>query len=53
MLLSIVLPAFNEEHRIGKPLEQLIAYKRTTPHDLDVIVVDDGSSDATAAVAQS
>lgn len=53
MLLSIVLPAFNEEHRIGTPLEQLIDYRADCEHELDVILVDDGSTDATAAVAQS
>lgn len=53
MLLSIVLPAFNEEHRIGKPLEQLIAHRAACGYHLEVILVDDGSTDATAAVAQS
>ncbi len=48
-----MLPAFNEEHRIGTALQQLIEYRAACPHDLEVILVDDGSTDATAAVAQS
>lgn len=53
MLVSIVLPAFNEEHRIGAMLEQLIAYRSNCGHDLEVLLVDDGSTDATVGVARS
>ena len=53
MLLSIVLPAFNEEHRIGVVLDQLIEYAAGCAHDLEVILVDDGSTDATVATAET
>jgi glycosyltransferase involved in cell wall biosynthesis len=48
---SIVIPAFNEADRIGQTLHAIAEYARTSATALDVIVVDDGSSDATATVA--
>lgn len=42
----VVVPAYNEQEALPEVLAQLAAT------DLDVIVVDDGSSDATAAVAR-
>jgi dolichyl-phosphate beta-glucosyltransferase len=48
--LSLVVPAFNEEARLPAMLEQLAT---ALPHDrTELIVVDDGSSDETAAVAE-
>jgi len=47
-LVSVLLPAFNEAERIGKTLESILA--SSYPH-LEVIVIDDGSTDATLAVA--
>ena len=47
MNLSIVLPARNEAVGLGKTLPKI----RALYPDAEVIVVDDGSSDATAAVA--
>jgi dolichyl-phosphate beta-glucosyltransferase len=52
VLLSIVLPAFNEEHRIGLVLDQLMAYRAATEHDLEIVVVDDGSTDNTLNTLQ-
>lgn len=47
--LSIVIPAFNEAARIGGTLTAL---REQLPRDLrwDIIVVDDGSADETAAI---
>jgi glycosyltransferase involved in cell wall biosynthesis len=50
--LSIVIPAFNEERRLPQTLERIWAYLGTRAGTSQVIVVDDGSTDATAAVAQ-
>ena len=47
MRLLVAIPAFNEEGRVGAVVEDV---RRTLP-DADVLVVDDGSSDATAAEA--
>jgi len=48
--LSIVVPAYNEEHRIEASLRKIRTYAEAQPYSLEVIVVDDGSTDATAAV---
>jgi dolichyl-phosphate beta-glucosyltransferase len=53
--LAIVLPAYNEAERIGPALDELFLYLvspegTTLPRPIDVLVVDDGSSDATTAL---
>jgi dolichyl-phosphate beta-glucosyltransferase len=45
--LSIVIPAFNEERRLPKAIEQIGSYLRARPWSAEILVVDDGSSDAT------
>lgn len=48
---SIVIPAFNEEKRLGPTLERTLAYFADRPETLlEVVVVDDGSTDKTAAL---
>ncbi len=51
--LSIVIPAFNEELRLPATLERVAAYLKTGRRYAEVLVVDDGSRDRTAAVAES
>jgi len=46
---SIVIPAYNEEHRLPPTLNKLFAYLPTLGKPFEIIVVDDGSKDATAA----
>lgn len=46
--VSLVLPAYNEESRISSGLRRLSAFAREAGYKLQVIVVDDGSSDSTA-----
>src|SRR6266542_1034708 len=46
-LISLVLPAFNEELNIRRVHESIRRVFGTTP-DLEIIFVDDGSSDGTA-----
>ena len=50
--LSVVIPAFNEEKRIGATLEAVLAYLGEQAYASEVLVVDDGSVDATAALAE-
>lgn len=46
--LSIIIPAFNEEARIRSTLEQVIAFLVSRPYSWEIVVADDGSTDATA-----
>jgi len=50
MQLSIIMPAFNEEKTIVKVLHSLF---REVPDICEIIVVDDGSTDQTAQLAES
>jgi len=50
--LSIVIPAFNEAARLGETLRTVFAYLNEHIPEAEVIVVDDGSSDRTADVAE-
>ncbi len=51
--LSIVIPAYNEELRLPATLEKVAAYLKNCGREAEVLVVDDGSKDRTAAVAKS
>jgi dolichyl-phosphate beta-glucosyltransferase len=51
--LSIVIPSFNEELRLPETLAQISSYIRGSKRETEVIVVDDGSTDRTADVANS
>ena len=48
--LSIVIPAYNEEGRILPSLERITHYLAKQDYSAEVLVSDDGSRDATAAV---
>ena len=48
--VSVLVPAYNEEAVISKTILSLLRSRRM---DFDIIVIDDGSSDATAAIARS
>src|SRR5690349_316061 len=49
--ISIVIPAHNEANVIGRTLDGLL--RQTSPGDFDVVVVPNGCTDSTAAIAQS
>ena len=51
--LSIVIPAYNEEFRLPATLERIAAYLKSGHRETEVLIVDDGSKDRTAAVAES
>jgi dolichyl-phosphate beta-glucosyltransferase len=46
---SVVVPAFNEERRLPRYLREVLAYFDGRGEGYEVLVVDDGSRDATAA----
>ena len=51
--LSVIIPAYNEAHRIGPTLRAVTAWLAANRVDAEVLVVDDGSRDATVAVARA
>jgi dolichyl-phosphate beta-glucosyltransferase len=65
--LTLVLPAYNEAERIGPALDELFAFLRrpaddegerggdaaALPADIEVLVVDDGSEDATISLVEA
>lgn len=52
-LLSIIIPAYNEEARLGKTLAETIDYLAAQDYTSEIIVVDDGSKDRTVEIAES
>lgn len=51
-LVSVIIPAYNEERRLPDSLRRVTAFVQTQPYAIEVIVVDDGSQDATAAIVE-
>jgi glycosyltransferase involved in cell wall biosynthesis len=51
--LSIIIPSYNEESRLPTTLERIAAYLQAAGLKAEVLVVDDGSKDRTAQVAES
>jgi glycosyltransferase involved in cell wall biosynthesis len=49
---SIVIPAYNESSRIPATLESVVSCIRACGWDAEVLVVDDGSTDATVQVVR-
>ena len=50
--LSIVVPAYNEELRLGASLKRMLGYFDSQSYSFEILVVDDGSSDSTASIAE-
>lgn len=57
VMLSVVIPAWNEEAGIGEIISRVQSIRLSLPDagvdDLEIIIVDDGSSDRTAEIAAS
>jgi dolichyl-phosphate beta-glucosyltransferase len=51
-ILSVVVPAWNEEHRLPASLRDILEYLEKQTYSYEVIVVDDGSDDNTVGVTQ-
>ncbi len=50
--LSVVIPAYNEAARLGNTLQAVVDYLCQNSPEAEIIVVDDGSTDDTAAIAR-
>ena len=50
--LSIIIPAYNEEHRLPHTLAQVLDFIQTQPFESEVLVVENGSQDRTLQIAQ-
>jgi dolichyl-phosphate beta-glucosyltransferase len=50
---SIIIPAFNEERRIGRTLEQVGDYLKRRSLACELVIVNDGSTDRTAEVVEN
>lgn len=52
--LSIVIPAYNEAQRLPATLDRILAYLEQSPVSVpEILVVDDGSRDGTAALVEA
>lgn len=49
---SLIIPAFNEADRIGQTIRLTLKYLADVAPDAELIVVNDGSTDATSAVSR-
>ncbi|MDE3076629.1 MAG: glycosyltransferase family 2 protein [Chloroflexota bacterium] len=51
-LLTLVIPTYNEKHRISASLERVLEFLDRQPYQSELLVVDDGSTDGTADIAE-
>ena len=51
--ISIVIPAYNESARIGKALGEVVRVVQERAWQAEVLIVNDGSTDGTAAIVQA
>ena len=51
MLLSVIIPAWQEAKRMHKTIEGVESLRAALPYPIEVILVDDGSTDGTADLA--
>ena len=50
--LSIIIPVFNEEERIGATLNVVVNFLKTRDYAWEIVVSDDGSTDSTVSVVK-
>ncbi len=51
-MISVIVPAYNEEQRIGQTLKDYLAGLQAYGKDFEIIVVCDGTKDRTAAISR-
>ncbi len=52
-LLSIIIPAYNEEQRLPDTLKQVFEFLKKQDYQAEVLVIENGSQDKTYDIAQS
>jgi glycosyltransferase involved in cell wall biosynthesis len=52
VFLSILFPAHNEEERLPDTLQKVDAFIRSLPFPCEVVIIENGSTDATLQIAQ-
>lgn len=52
MRLSVIIPAYNEEKRIGKTLDEIGGYLTRQAYDWEILVADGGSKDRTKDIVR-
>ena len=50
--LSVIIPTYNEEKRIGESLKKIAAYLSRQDYSYEIIIVDDASSDKTVKIIE-
>jgi glycosyltransferase involved in cell wall biosynthesis len=50
--LSIIIPVLNEEYRLPESLHKIDAFLKAQPYSAEVVVVENGSTDATVRVVE-
>lgn len=50
--LSVIIPAYNEEHRLPATIGKVLAYLERQPYTYELIIVENGSQDRTFQFAQ-
>jgi dolichyl-phosphate beta-glucosyltransferase len=53
IFISVVIPVYNEQNRIHSFLSSVIEYVRKKGFSYEIVIVDDGSSDATVIMVES
>lgn len=51
IFLSIIIPAYNEEKRLPRAIKKITKYLASISFQYEIIIVDDGSTDGTASLA--
>ncbi len=51
-LLSIIVPAHNEENRLPQSVEAILEFIHAQTYESEIIIIENGSSDSTAQISQ-
>lgn len=52
-LVSVVIPAYNEERRLPQTLKRVATYFASQTYPSEILIVDDGSTDGTTAIVDT